>query len=122
MFHPENDFGVRDVDGPAREGAQMLDALEATQEDIDKIVGTAKGRSGHVEASVNPEGSVLNVSLAPRALRMSSHDLGEEVVAALDLAYADADRQVDALLSEALPGFDLEQAAADLQRIIGDWR
>ncbi|MGW0203541.1 YbaB/EbfC family nucleoid-associated protein [Nonomuraea sp. NPDC003201] len=122
MHHPENDFGVRDVDGPAREGTQMLAALEAAQEDLDKIVGTAKGRSGHVEASVNPEGRVLNLSFAPRALRMSSQDLAEEVVATLALASADAERQVNALLREALPGYDPEQAAADFERLISDWR
>ncbi|MEU8140650.1 YbaB/EbfC family nucleoid-associated protein [Nonomuraea sp. NPDC048901] len=122
MYFPENDFGVRDVDGPAREGARMLTALEAAQEDLDKIVGTAKSRSGHVEASVNPEGRVLNVSFGPRALRMGSEDLAEEVMATLDLAGADAQRQADALLRDTLPGYDLEQAAADLRRVIGDWR
>ncbi|MEV0351448.1 hypothetical protein AB0H88_37215 [Nonomuraea sp. NPDC050680] len=71
---------------------------------------------------MNPEGRVLNVSFDPRALRMGSQDLAEEVMAALDLAGADAQCRADALLRDALPGYDLEQAAADLQRVIGDWR
>ncbi|MEU6782240.1 hypothetical protein ABZ912_23815 [Nonomuraea angiospora] len=65
VHHPENDFGARDVDGPAPEGTRT---------------------------------------------------------SAVDLAGADAERQVNALLREVLPGHDPERAAADFQRLISDWR
>ncbi|MEU7741143.1 hypothetical protein [Nonomuraea sp. NPDC049158] len=53
---------------------------------------------------------------------MGSQDLAEEVMATLDLAGAAAQRQADALLRDALPGYDLEQAATDHQSVIGYWR
>ncbi|MEO3886518.1 YbaB/EbfC family nucleoid-associated protein [Nonomuraea sp. B5E05] len=110
-----------DVDAPVRQGDQLMARMEAAQNDLDKIVGTGKGPSRHVTASVDQEGRILDVTFDPRAMRLGSRDLADEVLAAIGAACADAERQTDEVLREAIPGYDPVAARAELEQALAGW-
>ncbi|WP_165974991.1 YbaB/EbfC family nucleoid-associated protein [Nonomuraea deserti] len=113
--------GERDVDAPARQGDRFVARFEAAQDDLGKVVGTGKGPSKHVTASVDQEGRVLDVTFDARAMRLASKDLADEVLAAIGEAVADAERQTNEVLREAIPGYDPVAARAELERALADW-
>nr|WP_269129014.1 YbaB/EbfC family nucleoid-associated protein [Nonomuraea sp. K271] len=95
--------------------------MEAAQEDLDKIVGTGKGPSRQVTASVDQVGRVLDVTFDARAMRLSSRDLADEVLAAIGEACADAERQTHEVLRDAIPGYDPVAARAELEQALAGW-
>ncbi|MGW0802295.1 YbaB/EbfC family nucleoid-associated protein [Nonomuraea sp. NPDC002799] len=110
----------QDLDDAARQGERMLAWLETGQEELDKIVGMGEAASGQIRATVNVDGLVLDIAYGPRALRLSSHELAEETLAAVRAASADAARRTQDLMREALPGYDPVAAEAELRRLLGD--
>ncbi|WP_165977431.1 YbaB/EbfC family nucleoid-associated protein [Nonomuraea diastatica] len=112
---------VGDPDAPARQGEQLVAQLEAAQDDLAKIVGTGKGPSKHVAVSVDHEGRVLDVTFDARAMRLTSRDLADEVLAAIGEAVTDAERQTIEMLREAIPGYDPVAARAELERALAGW-
>ncbi|MGN9843084.1 YbaB/EbfC family nucleoid-associated protein [Nonomuraea sp. H19] len=116
------DIREQDLEEVARQQERLQDWLDTAQEDLDKIVGMGERASGQVKASVDPNGRVLDVTYGPRALRLSSHELAEETLAAVREACADAERQTNALMREALPGYDPAEAAAHFEQVLNDWR
>ncbi|MBE1588536.1 YbaB/EbfC family nucleoid-associated protein [Nonomuraea angiospora] len=125
MFgHPYDPANIReqDVDEVARQGERMLAWLEAAQEDLEKIVGAGEAAAGQVKATVDVNGRVLDVRYGPRAIRLNSHELAEQTLAAVGEACADAQRQTEDLMREALPGYDPAEANAQFERLLNDWR
>ncbi|MFC4118725.1 YbaB/EbfC family nucleoid-associated protein [Nonomuraea zeae] len=126
MYGPQIDpanIRDQDLDEAAYQGERMLAWLDTAQEELDKIVGTGEAADGQVRATVDPNGRVLDVAYGPRALRLGSHKLAEETLAAVGAACADAERQTHDLMREALPGYDPAAASAELERLLGDdWR
>ncbi|GAA3211051.1 YbaB/EbfC family nucleoid-associated protein [Nonomuraea helvata] len=121
MFGPLIDPGnIRDedLDEAGRQGERMLAWLETAQEELNKIVGTGAGPGGNVKASVDPNGRVLDVSYSARAMKLNSHELAEETLAAVREAAADAQRQTHDLMRAALPGYDPVEATARLERLL----
>ncbi|MEU6723247.1 YbaB/EbfC family nucleoid-associated protein [Nonomuraea wenchangensis] len=116
------DIKERDLDEAGRAGERMLAWLESAQEDLDRVVGAGRSRSGQVEARVDANGRVLKVAYGPRATKLPSRDLAEETLAAVREACADAQRQTHDLMREALPGYDPAEAEARLEAMLGDWR
>ncbi|WP_219466373.1 YbaB/EbfC family nucleoid-associated protein [Nonomuraea rhizosphaerae] len=122
MFGPKYDPGNitdRDLDEATRQSERMLAWIETAQEDLGKVVGTGKGPSGHVGASVDSTGRVLEVTYGSRAMRLPSEDLAEETVTAVREANADAQRQIHDLMREGIPGYDPVEATAELERVLG---
>ncbi|MEV8638266.1 YbaB/EbfC family nucleoid-associated protein [Streptosporangium sp. NPDC051023] len=102
---------------------RVLAWVEEAQADLDKVVGTGEGASGQVTVSVTAEGRVLDVAFGPRAMRLDSHTLAEEVLAAIARARTDAARRIDELMREGLPGFDPAEAAAQFEGLLDTpWR
>ncbi|TMR21684.1 YbaB/EbfC family nucleoid-associated protein [Nonomuraea turkmeniaca] len=115
------DIRDRDLDEIGRQGERMLGWLETAQEELDKIVGVGQGPSGQVKAAVDPNGRVLEVTFGPRALRLDSRTLAEEVLAAVRLGREESERQARELMREALPGFDPAEANAQLGRLLDSY-
>ncbi|WP_188189327.1 YbaB/EbfC family nucleoid-associated protein [Nonomuraea sp. SYSU D8015] len=109
----------QDLDEIGRQGERMLAWLETAQEELDRIVAVGKGPSGQVKAAVDPNGRVLEVTFGPRALRMDSKTLAEEVLAAVRLGREESERQVHDLMREALPGYDPAEGNAQIGRLLG---
>ncbi|MGR6913817.1 YbaB/EbfC family nucleoid-associated protein [[Actinomadura] parvosata] len=112
------DLRDQDIDEAAGRGERMLAWLESAREELDKVIGTGEGPSGQVKATVDANGLVLDVVYGPRALRLSSHELADETLAAVGAAAADAERQTHDLMREALPGYDPAAAQAELERLL----
>ncbi|MFI7633766.1 YbaB/EbfC family nucleoid-associated protein [Nonomuraea sp. NPDC049400] len=119
-FNPAN-ISDQDLDKVTRQSEQLLAWLETAQEKLDKIVGAGEAASGQVKAAVDQHGRVLDIAYGPRAMRLSSHELAEETLAAVREACADAQRQIHDLMREALPGYDPVEANAQLERLMNDW-
>ncbi|MEV7011185.1 YbaB/EbfC family nucleoid-associated protein [Streptosporangium sp. NPDC051022] len=97
--------------------------IEEAQADLDKVVGVGEGASGQVRVEVTADGRVLGVVFEPRAMRLDSRTLAEEVLSAVARARGDAAGQVDRLMREGLPGFDPAEAAAQFERLLDtSWR
>ncbi|MFI7703023.1 YbaB/EbfC family nucleoid-associated protein [Nonomuraea sp. NPDC049480] len=121
MFGPQIDPGNirdKDLDEAGRQGERMLAWLETAQEELNKIVGTGTGPTGYVKASVDPNGRVLDVAYSARAMKLTSHELADETLAAVRDACADAQRQTHDLMRAALPGYDPVEATARLERLL----
>ncbi|GAA3078379.1 YbaB/EbfC family nucleoid-associated protein [Streptosporangium carneum] len=102
---------------------RVLAWIEEAQAGLDEVTGTGEGASGQVTARVTAEGRVLDVAFGPRAMRLDSRTLAEEVVSAVARARLDAARQTDELMREGLPGFDPVEAAAQFEGLLDTpWR
>ncbi|WP_169953351.1 YbaB/EbfC family nucleoid-associated protein [Microbispora sp. H11081] len=115
-----NPADIREEDlAGAEERAERLRAwAEGAQAGLGEITGTGEAASGQVTATVSAEGLVLDVTFGPRASRLDSRTLAEEVRAAVSRARLDAARRTGEMIREALPWFDPEQAAADFERLL----
>lgn len=115
-------IGDADLDESARQAERIMTWLETAQDELDAIAGTGEGPSGHVRATVDASGRVLDVGYDRRALRLGSVELAEETLAAVRAACADAERQTHDLMREALPGYDPVEANAEFERLLGgEW-
>jgi DNA-binding protein YbaB len=108
------DIRPQDVER-ADEQAERVQALLAEQDErLAEIVGTGRGKGGHVHAAVAADGRVLKVAIEPRAVREGSQALSDEIILTVRRAQQDALQQVDALIREsleqALPGTSLDPA------------
>ncbi|WP_433435665.1 YbaB/EbfC family nucleoid-associated protein [Nonomuraea sp. CA-141351] len=116
------DIRQQDLEEVARQQEQLEVWLDTAQEDLEKIVGTGERASGQVKASVDFNGQVLDVTYGPRALRLSSHELAEETLAAVSEACADVERQLSDLMRAAMPGYDPAEASAHFEQMLNAWR
>ncbi|MGW5266420.1 YbaB/EbfC family nucleoid-associated protein [Microbispora sp. NPDC004025] len=103
----------------AEEQAERVQAwAERARADLEEITGTGEAASGQVTATVSAEGLVLDVAFGPRAMRLDSRTLAEEVRAAVSRARLDAARRTRELIRDGLPGFDPDEAAAQFERLL----
>ncbi len=97
--------------------------IEETQAGLDEVIGTGEGASGQITVRVTAGGRVLDVVFGPRAMRLDSRTLAEEVLSAVARARLDVTRQVEQLMRDGLPGFDPAEAAAQFERLLNTpWR
>jgi DNA-binding protein YbaB len=66
-----------------------------------EVRGTGEAADGLIRAEVTAAGRLVGLRLDPRAMRLDSQTLAEEILAAADRAGADATRQVGALTDPA---------------------
>ncbi|TQS17709.1 YbaB/EbfC family nucleoid-associated protein [Microbispora hainanensis] len=115
-----NPADIREEDlARAEEQAERVHAwAERARGDLEEITGTGEAASGQVTATVSAEGTVLDVTFGPRAMRLDSRTLAEEVRAAVSRARLDAARRTRELIRDGLPGFDPDEAAAQFERLL----
>ena len=115
-----NPADIREEDlAGAEERAERLRAwAEGARAGLDEITGTGEAASGQVTATVSAEGLVLDVTFGPRASRLDSRTLAEEVRAAVSRARLDAARRTRELIREDLPWFDPDEATAEFERLL----
>ncbi|MEU7693525.1 YbaB/EbfC family nucleoid-associated protein [Microbispora hainanensis] len=115
-----NPADIREEDlARAEEQAERVHAwAERARADLEEITGTGEAASGQVTATVSAEGMVLDVTFGPRAMRLDSRTLAEEVRAAVSRARLDAARRTRELIRDGLPGFDPDEAAAQFERLL----
>jgi DNA-binding protein YbaB len=83
---------------------------EATEE----IVGEGEAADGRIRAAAGIGGVVNSIELDPRALRLPSDELGEQIVVAVNAALEDLKAKVAESAGTALQGFDPEALAEQM--------
>ncbi|WP_406318238.1 YbaB/EbfC family nucleoid-associated protein [Streptosporangium sp. NBC_01639] len=89
--------------------------LRNAQREIAAIKGEGESASGKVRARVDTDGRLVDVRLDPRATKLSSMDLAEEITLAVQRAQDDAARQRERAFRDAV-GAPLPDAAQVLEQ------
>ncbi len=112
--------GIREevLDQPARLAERMLRSIEKVQGDLDEVIGTGEAASGQVTVTVAADGKVLDVIFGPRAPRLDSQTLAEEVLSAARRAQHDAERRTQELIRESMDGLDPAEAQTRLDLLM----
>lgn len=88
--------------------------LPDTDEETEEIVGEGEAADGRIRASAIVGGTLKSVELDPRAMRLPSDELGEQIVAAVNAALEDLKTKVAESAGSALEGFDPEALAEQM--------
>ncbi|TNY35853.1 YbaB/EbfC family nucleoid-associated protein [Thermomonospora catenispora] len=103
----------------------MMGGFTEMRERIKEITGRGEAADGRIVAEYSAEGGLTKLELDPRALRLPSADLAEQIRTAVNAASEDFQRQVRELTSAQFPmsenpeeeGLDPAQALASLDKI-----
>ncbi|XVQ87555.1 YbaB/EbfC family nucleoid-associated protein [Microbispora siamensis] len=93
---------VDDLEQDAERAAQIEAWLEDGQREIEAVTGHGRAGDGRIQAVTTAYGQVREVVIEPRAMRLPSRTLSEELLLALRRAQQDAERQSRQLVSDAL--------------------
>lgn len=102
-FQPD-DLLPENLERMVKDSEESLRRLADMTDELDSITGKGKSRSGMVEAVVDNGGRLDRIELEPRAMRLSSAELSEEIVEAVRAAQDSAQRQGEELLAQAMGG------------------
>ncbi|MEO3790080.1 YbaB/EbfC family nucleoid-associated protein [Nonomuraea sp. B10E15] len=87
---------------------RVPDVLEKRYDELESVVGTGANASGHVTATADAHGRVREISIGARAMRLDSHVLAEEVLAAVRDARREVVAKAEEKVVDALPDLDPE--------------
>jgi DNA-binding protein YbaB len=104
---------------------QRLARIQEIQEATVSAVGQATSEDERIKVSYTEAEGVRKIELDPRALRMASEDLGDEIARLVNDARKDAQQQVQRLVQESAQdaSVDPQEFLAkmpDIERSIGD--
>ncbi|MFI6740016.1 YbaB/EbfC family nucleoid-associated protein [Nonomuraea sp. NPDC050451] len=106
-----NDFDPEELERITARAEDMLARVEELRSEIDVAVGRGEAADGQVRVTAGASGRLMDVVLAPRAMRLDSQKLAEAVLRAAQEAQDDVAAKVDAVMAEtlggALPGREL---------------
>ncbi len=111
---------------PAELMAQANSVIEKARENalrMADVVGRGEAAEGLVTVTVNPVGTLREITLDPKAMRLPSVDLAAAIVAAARIAERDAAAQVREIWGGDLGGFDVAAAAqgnVDLVKVLDE--
>ncbi|MEU7892899.1 YbaB/EbfC family nucleoid-associated protein [Nonomuraea sp. NPDC049152] len=108
-----------DLEEAAQHAERIREWMEEAQSELDEIVGVGEGAAGQVQVTVSVQGRVQEVVFEPRAKRLDSKTLAEEVLVAVEQAQRDAGRQAHNLMRDGLEGVDPAEAQSQFDRLLG---
>ncbi|MEO3884818.1 YbaB/EbfC family nucleoid-associated protein [Nonomuraea sp. B5E05] len=85
---------------------RVPDFLEKRYDELESVVGTGANASGHVTATADAHGRVREISIGARAMRLDSHVLAEEVLAAVRDARRAVVAKAEEKVLDAFPDLD----------------
>ncbi|MEU8274126.1 YbaB/EbfC family nucleoid-associated protein [Microbispora bryophytorum] len=91
-----------DPDQDAERAAQIEAWLEDGQREIEAVTGHGRAADGRIKVVTTAYGQVREVVIEPRAMRLPSRTLAEELLLALRRAQQDAERQTRRMVGDAL--------------------
>ncbi|NJP95779.1 YbaB/EbfC family nucleoid-associated protein [Nonomuraea sp. FMUSA5-5] len=94
-----SDFYPEDLERITARAEEMLVHVERLKGEIDVVVGRGEAADGQVRVTAAASGRLMDVTLAPRALRLDAQKLAEAVLRAAQEAHDDAAHQVDAIMA-----------------------
>lgn len=101
MVSGDNDY-VSDLRRISEQAEQAHRRLKDVGGELGQIKGVGEGAGGKVKARTDADGRVIQVTLDPRAMRLSSQDLAEEITLAVQRAQDDGDAQRERLLGASV--------------------
>ncbi|MEW1837349.1 YbaB/EbfC family nucleoid-associated protein [Nonomuraea angiospora] len=99
-----NDFDPEELERITARAEDMLARVEELRSEIDVVVGRGEAADGQVRVTAGASGRLMDVVLAPRAMRLDSQKLAEAVLRAAQEAQDDVAAKVDAVMADALGG------------------
>jgi DNA-binding protein YbaB len=115
-FDPNN-FQLEDLDRIISQGREAMRNLEKAQDSLAEIAGVGEAADGMVQAMVDGTGGIQKVTVNPRAMRLDSQSLAEEVTLAVRAAQEDAQNKTSQVLGAVLGGANLAKDALDRDKI-----
>jgi DNA-binding protein YbaB len=112
-------FREGDLERIAAQAEELLARAEGLKDEIEGVVGTGESRDGQVRVSVAASGRVTEIALAPRAMRMESQKLAEELLIVAQQAHDDAEAKVKALMADVLGDTPFADPTAIEERFAG---
>ncbi|MEU6426082.1 YbaB/EbfC family nucleoid-associated protein [Microbispora sp. NPDC046973] len=91
-----------DLEQDAERAARIEAWLEDGQREIEAVTGHGRAADGRIQVVTTAYGQVREVVIEPRAMRLPSRTLAEELLLALRRAQQDAERQTRQMVSDAL--------------------
>ncbi|WP_203968811.1 YbaB/EbfC family nucleoid-associated protein, partial [Sphaerisporangium melleum] len=91
-----------ELEKDAERAARIMAWVEQGQHELESLTGEGEGGDGRIKVTAGSDGRVLDVVITPRAMRLDSRTLAEELLTAVRRAQDDAERKGMALLGEAL--------------------
>lgn len=91
-----------DLEREAESAEKILAWMGDGRRELDEITGTGEAANGQVMATTAADGTVREIVITPRAMRLDSQSLAEELMLAVGRAQDDAERQGRRLMTDAL--------------------
>jgi DNA-binding protein YbaB len=114
MSGPVDSTGLDRLLGQAMQAlGQARGVNTEADEDAEPILGYGEGADGMIQVTAETGGRLTDIQLDPRVLRLTTVDLGTELVVAVNAALAD----LQARIREAVAAPDLDNLAAQLKEV-----
>jgi hypothetical protein len=116
--------GVPPVEATIEHHRRTLSRSGDLRRQLQDLVGSAASDDGRIAAEVNAAG-LAKLTLDPRAMRLASEDLAEEIVRVTALAKEDLDARRGELVREfgiSATDLDVEQVSAQLNEVVAATR
>jgi DNA-binding protein YbaB len=96
------EFQPEDLDRITARAEAMLLRVEEIRKEVDVVVGRGTAADGQVTVAAAANGRLTEIVVAPRAMRLDSRKLAEELLRAVNAAQDDADSQVRQVMADTL--------------------
>ncbi|MFG3435858.1 YbaB/EbfC family nucleoid-associated protein [Nonomuraea sp. NPDC047897] len=115
-YFPTGDLDPANLERLVRQSEESVRRLADATAKLEAISGTGRSRSELVSAEVDNGGGIRRVVIDPRAMRLGSEELSEQVCEAVRAAQDDVQRQSLELVTSAI-GDDATRATGDLDAL-----
>lgn len=98
------DLGNIDPDRALEDAQRKAGMLSGIQDELNAVVGRAESSDGFVRAAFSASEGLTELDLNPRAMRMASSDLAEQIKSVIQEAAQDMQRQLTAQINGLFAG------------------
>ncbi|WP_406312318.1 YbaB/EbfC family nucleoid-associated protein [Streptosporangium sp. NBC_01639] len=99
---PEDDHEL--LEQILKQSREAMGRLQEAEAAVRRVVGEGRGANDLIRVASDGRGGITEVRFDPRVMRLGRSALGKEVVAALQQAQSDAERQTQEIVGVALDG------------------
>ncbi|WP_433511874.1 YbaB/EbfC family nucleoid-associated protein [Nonomuraea sp. CA-143628] len=96
------EFRPEDLERITAQAEQMLLRVEEVRKEVDVVVGRGTGADGQVRVAAGANGRLVELVISPRAMRLDSQKLAEELLRAAQQAQDEADRKAREVMADTL--------------------
>jgi DNA-binding protein YbaB len=108
-----NSSGLDRLLGQAMQALNQVRGADDGSPDAEPIQGFGEGADGMIQVTAETGGRLTGIELDPRVLRLTTVDLAQELVVAVNAALAD----LQARIQDAVAGPDLNSLAEQLKEV-----